>query len=281
VAHAQKAEVFSLEGKKLREMDLPQVFHSEVDKGLIKRAVIAMQTGRIQAKGPSTRAGRDMTAQYMGSRQRPAMHRTINVEHARLPRLRNRRYILQGQVAGVPHAVAGPRVHRLNKDRIIVERINDKERKKAIASAIAATIQADLVKARGHQYGAMQLPIVVEQKFEELGKTKDVVKALEGLKVYVDVEKAKARKKVRPGKGKGRGRKYKRSKSVLIVIEKPCKVSKAARNLEGVDVVEVRNLNAELLAPGTTPGRLTVWTEKAMQTLSAGPAAKKVTAHVN
>ncbi len=263
-----KVEVFSLEGKKLRDMELPAVFASEVDLGLIKRAVIAAQTGRIQPKGPSTRAGRDMTAQYIGARGKPAMYRTINVEHARLPRLRNRRYLLQGLVAGVPHAVGGPRVHRLNKDRIIVERINDKERRKAIGSAIAATAKNELVKARGHRFGALALPMVVEAKFEELTKCSEVAKVLGALKLYVDVEKAKGKKKVRAGKGKTRGRKYKRAKSILIVTGKHAKVYKAARNLEGVDVCEVRNLNAELLAPGTVPGRLTLWTEGALQSLS-------------
>ena len=263
-----KAEVLSLEGKKLREIGLPRVFESEVDLGLIKRAVIAVQTGRIQPKGPSTRAGRDMTAQYIGSRQKPAMYRTINVEHARLPRLRNRRYLLQGRVAGVPHAVGGPRVHRLNKDRVIVERINDKERRKAVAAAIAATADVALVRARGHRFEAKRLPLVVEARFEELVKAREVAAVLTALNVYGDVEKAKARKKVRPGRGKTRGRKYKRAKSLLIVTEKPAKVYKAARNLEGVDVVEVLNLNAELLAPGTLPGRLTLWTEGALNALA-------------
>ena len=265
----RKADVLSLDGKKLREMDLPLVFGTEVDMGLIKRAVISVQTGRIQPKGPSTRAGRDMTAQYIGARGKPAMYRTINVERAGLPRLRNRRYLLQGLVAGVPHAVGGPRVHRLNKDRVIWERINNKERKKAIAAAIAATAQPELVKARGHRFEAKALPLVVEQKFEELAKTRDVAKVLEALKVYGDVEKAKAKKKVRAGRGKMRGRKYKRAKSLLIVVGKPAKLYTAARNLEGVDVVEVSNLTADLLAPGTLPGRLTLWTETALQALTA------------
>jgi large subunit ribosomal protein L4e len=34
-----------------------------------------------------------------------------------------------------------------------------------------------------------------------------------------------------------------------------------------VDVVEVRNLNVELLAPGGEPGRLTIWSEKAIEEL--------------
>jgi large subunit ribosomal protein L4e len=42
---------------------------------------------------------------------------------------------------------------------------------------------------------------------------------------------------------------------------------KAANNLLGVDVAFVKNLNAELLAPGTHPGRLTVWTKDSVEEL--------------
>jgi large subunit ribosomal protein L4e len=35
-----------------------------------------------------------------------------------------------------------------------------------------------------------------------------------------------------------------------------------------VDVTTVANLNVELLAPGTHPGRLTVWTSSAIERLS-------------
>ena len=40
-----------------------------------------------------------------------------------------------------------------------------------------------------------------------------------------------------------------------------------ARNHAGVDVVEVNNVNAELLAPGTHAGRLTIYTKSAIEKL--------------
>jgi large subunit ribosomal protein L4e len=62
-----------------------------------------------------------------------------------------------------------------------------------------------------------------------------------------------------------RGRRYKQRKSLLIVTgEFPLK---AAQNLAGVDVVTFDQLNTELLAPGTLPGRLTVFTESALMKL--------------
>jgi ribosomal protein L4 len=42
------------------------------------------------------------------------------------------------------------------------------------------------------------------------------------------------------------------------------------KNLAGVDVCLVDNLNVELLAPGTHSARLTLWTEDAVRKLGGG-----------
>ncbi len=42
---------------------------------------------------------------------------------------------------------------------------------------------------------------------------------------------------------------------------------KAARNILGMDVVKIDSLNVELLAPGTHPGRLTIWSKSAFDKL--------------
>ena len=133
-------------------------------------------------------------------------------------------------------------------------------------TAIAATANANLVKKRGHKFQEM-LPLIIEDKFEELKKTKEVMKTLTALRLEKDVERAKKGKSVRPGKGKMRGRRYKRSKSLLIIAGKNSAIMKSARNIEGIDVVSARNLSAEHLAPGTLPGRLTLWTESALKEL--------------
>jgi large subunit ribosomal protein L4e len=53
----------------------------------------------------------------------------------------------------------------------------------------------------------------------------------------------------------------------LLVVERDEGIRRAARNIPGVEVVQARNLNVESLAPGTHPGRLTVWTESAIKAL--------------
>ena len=100
--------------------------------------------------------------------------------------------------------------------------------------------------------------------FEDISKTKDVLAALDSFGLSAELERA-SKKKVRAGKGKSRGRTYKRTKGPLLVIEKKAPLVKAASNIPGVDVVTVNQLNAELLAPGAHPGRLTIFSKKALE----------------
>jgi len=46
-------------------------------------------------------------------------------------------------------------------------------------------------------------------------------------------------------------------------------VGKAACGIPGVEVANVESLSVMNLAPGGVPGRLTLWTESALGTLSA------------
>ncbi|MEM4256944.1 MAG: 50S ribosomal protein L4, partial [Candidatus Diapherotrites archaeon] len=203
-----------------------------------------------------------------GARHKPAMYRSINIERARKPKLKNRRGLASGKVAGIPAVVKGPKAHPPKKEKIWAEKINKKEKRMAIMSSIAATVDPKLVKARGHFLpDNLSLPIVFESKLENLSKTKEVLKAFEAIGIEKDIERVKRKKSIRAGKGKKRGRKYKERKSLLVVVEKDVPLIKAVRNLEGVDVVRVSQLNVSLLAPGALPGRLVVWTEGAIKAL--------------
>ncbi len=263
-----KVPVYTVKGEKAGEIDLPSVFSEPVREDLIRRAVIAAQSHRLQPKGTKPKAGRGYTAEYVGVRRIPFHHRTINVGRARLPRTKNFRYLIQGWVANVPQAVGGPRAHPPKVEKNLREEINKKERRKAIRSAIAATADENLVRLRGHVFSTSPLPIVVEDDVEALKSVRDVKEMLRALGVWEDVERAKEKTRRRAGKGERRGRAYKTPKSVLIVVKENRGIYRAARNLPGVDVVEVRNLNAELLAPGGHPGRLTIWSKSAIEALN-------------
>jgi len=134
----------------------------------------------------------------------------------------------------------------------------------ALRSAIAACVHVDIVNKKG--VVPKDYPFIVTKKFEGVDKTKLVYEALDKIGLSKELLRAKA-KKVRAGVGKSRNRKYKRKKGPLIIVSKECGLSKAAGNIEGVDVALVKSLNAELLAPGAEPGRITLWTESAIDVL--------------
>ena len=261
-----KGKVVDLSGNFVREITLPRVFMEEYRPDLIKNAVLAMQSNRLQPKGTDLLAGRKTSAENWGP------GRAV----ARVPRIKDGR-----RAAKVPQAVGGRRAHPPKVEKILKRRINRKERRKAIRSAIAAAINPEFVKQRGHMFNTdVELPIVVEDSFASLEKTSEVTGFLKSVGVWADVLRAKGRK-IRAGRGKMRGRRYKTKKSILIVIsgdegtvesEHPSRdkrILKGAENLPGVDISYVSKLNAELFAPGTHPGRLTIWTESSINKLAA------------
>jgi large subunit ribosomal protein L4e len=62
-----------------------------------------------------------------------------------------------------------------------------------------------------------------------------------------------------------RGRPLKHPVSALLVVEKRQGAEKAFGNFSGVKVVNAASLNVNDLAPGTHPGRLTIWTQSALK----------------
>jgi len=266
-----KSTVFSIDGTALRQAELPAAFNEEVDFGLIKRAVLAIRSARRRSYGPDPRAGRNNTAEYIGARHYPTPMRSINTGRARKPRLRNRRFLLYGRVAGIPATVGGPKAHPPKVEANLREMINKKEKQKATRSALAATAVKEMVRERGHVFDESKIkstPVIIEEKFESIQKSKEVAEILEKLGLMMDIERAKSKRQKRAGKGKKRGRKYKKRKSILIIVSKPkLPLTSAARNFEGVDIVTAGLVNAEQLAPGARAGRLTIITENALKML--------------
>ncbi|MDD1721870.1 MAG: 50S ribosomal protein L4 [Methanothrix sp.] len=247
-----KTNVIDLSGNTSGEIELPPVFEEEYRPDIIKRTVLAAQANRLQAYGPHFYAGMNTSAQSWGPGHGVS----------RVLRLKNGR-----KAAGVPMAVGGRRSHAPQPNADYTEKVNKKERRKAIRSAIAATASEGLVHARGHKF-ERDLPVVAKNDLESLTKTSEVIKFLQAAGLWNDVLRAKLGRNIRAGKGKLRGRKYKGRKSLLIVAGTDSGLGKAARNLPGVDFVTVERLNAELLAPGTQAGRLTIWTESSLDKLA-------------
>jgi large subunit ribosomal protein L4e len=269
-----KAQILGIDGTSKGNIELPAVFETEYKPKLIKRAVQSIQTKQKQAKGADPRAGLKTTALYRGMRGRPGPWKTINTDKARLPRTKQRRYLLYGQVRRVAQSVGGRTPNAPVSWKVFIEKINKKEKRLALQSAIAATTDKALVEKRFIVEN--DLPIIVDDKFEESNKTKAIVEILNKIGAGKDLVNAKSKTRKRAGKGKARGRTKKQKKSILIVTGKNTPVLKASRNLPGVDSVTVTSLNVELLAPGTEAGRLVVWTKSAIEALGDKKEAKKV-----
>jgi large subunit ribosomal protein L4e len=248
------AKVFNLAGKAVGKIDLPTVFATPLRPDVIKRAVLAMQSNRLQPQGRDRMAGKRTTAESRGTGQ----------GIARLPR----RKTGGGRAAFAPGTVGGRQGHPPMSEKRIVRKISKKEKRLALFSAIAATASKETVARRGHSIeDVLQIPLVVTSELETLQKTKEVEETLIRLGVLSELFRVKESRKVRAGRGKSRGRKMKQGVGPLIIVAENGGIKEAGRNIPGVDVVSVVDLNVEILAPGTHPGRLTIWTSNAIEKL--------------
>jgi len=247
-------KIFNLEGKAVGKLRVPKVFKTPLRPDVIKRAVVALQSRRFQPQGRNPLAGKRRSVESLG-----AGHGL-----SRFPRLKaggQRATFAVGTVGG---RQANPPV----VGKKIVKGIPRKEMRLALRSALAASASKKTVASRGHiAEDVGDFPLVVVDDLQGLKKTSEVEEAFLKLGVWPDIYRVKESVKERAGKGKRRGRRIKQAVGPLLVIAENGGVAQAARNLPGVDVSTVNNLNAELLAPGTHPGRLTVWTKSAFEKL--------------
>ncbi len=262
------AKIINKDGKEGGSIELPSQFDERVRDDIVRKAVHSIQSKKRQPYGSDEKAGLKHVTDWVQRNRAYRSRRGKSYPSSRTPRKITFRRGMQmsGPGGKAPQTVGGRRAHPPKAEKDFTKNINDKERKKAIRSGIAATKDLNKVTNRGHRVEDIELPLVVENDFESLEKTSEVKKVLKQLGLEEELDRCKE-KKIRAGKGKMRGRKYKRKVGPLLVIGEDNGINKAARNVPGVEVVRVENLNAEQLAPGGVPGRLTVWTENAMKKL--------------
>lgn len=240
-----------MDGKAASELSLPAVFNSVLRKDLITKAVIAQQSHRFQPQGRNPMAGKRTTAESFG----------VGRGISRVPRIGGHGP-LSGTAAFAPGTMGGRLAFPPVPWKRTAKSINRKERRAALDSAIAATASKDLVKQRGHRFDEeIELPLIVTDDVEKLGKSSAAKSFLTSVGVWDDVDRVKKSKKVR-----GKNRKH--AVGPLLVVGEYQGAQKGFENFEGVDIVRIKDLNVEVLAPGTHPGRLAIWTESAIKALS-------------
>ena len=255
-----EVSIYDCNGKSVKKIKLPSLFETPFRPDLIRRAFISHLNATKQSQGRNPMAGKRTTAESWGPGHGVA----------RVPRVKGGRYPASNKGAFAPMTVSGRLAHPPRVTKKLIKIINKKEKRLAIISAIAATKDRELILKRGHVLeNIAELPIIVTDEFETLKTTKEVKGILTKLGVWNDIIRVKERKRVRAGIGKMRGRKYKHPKGPLFVVSDNNAVVKALRNILGVDVVQVSNLSIIHLAPGGVAGRLTIWTESAVNKLQS------------
>jgi len=148
-------------------------------------------------------------------------------------------------------------------------KVNLRQRRHALASAIAATAVPSLVLAKGHRIMSVpQLPLVLDKEVGKISKTKEGVALLKKFGIYEDIKRVIAARRVRAGKGKARNGRYKNRRGPLFIITDEAEgLKRALRNIPGVGVLNVKRLNIRHLAPGSQVGRFVVFTEDAFKAL--------------
>ena len=127
-------------------------------------------------------------------------------------------------------------------------KVNTTQKRYAICSAIAATGVPALVMAKGHQIqGIPEVPLVVADKVQSFCKTKEAVVFLRKNEAWADVAKVYSTRRMRAGKGKLRNRRHVQKLGPLVIYDQDQGLTKAFRNIPGVDTIQVINASSLIL----------------------------------
>lgn len=258
-----KASVYSIDGKKSKEVELPKIFEKKVRLDILSKVLESKKYEHPYS--PSLVAGKQHSASGVIRHKRHAWKVSYGRGMSRVPRkamsIRGTQFNWVG--AESPQTRGGRRAH---PPKVIARmgslRVNKKENKIAFESALSATANVKYLKDK---YSSLKesenikLPFVI-QTLDNI-KVKNLT---EGIKKIIGKELSNVAFKeraVRSGVGKRRGRKYKSNAGVLIVLGKDEDV-----RTKYLDIVKANSLNVLDLAKGG-PGRLTLYTENAIKEL--------------
>jgi len=258
--------VYKIDGNKEGTVELPKVFDTPVRPELIRQIYTNVAKNAMQPHGTDPLAGIKVSAVSWGPGR----------AKARVPRINGSGSNRNGQGAYANFCRGGHLFGAPTTMRRWFRAVPIKQRRYAIASAIAATAVPAYVQARGHKIEKVaEIPLVASNEIESIKKTKDAVKALKALNLYEDVTRVLDSKVHRSSLGKMRRSAYKNKRGPLVIYAKDDGVSKAFRNIPGVDVMCVTRLSLAALAPAASLGRLCVWSESAIKALDGIYESKK------
>jgi len=253
--------VYTSDNKAEQHVTLPAVLAAPIRPDVVHDVHTRMNKNKRQAYAVSKLAGHQTSAESWGT------GRAV----ARIPRVAGGGTHRAGQGA-FGNMCRGGRMFAPTKTwRRWHRKISVGQRRYALVSALAASAIPALVMARGHRIEQIpEIPLVVDNKsIDHVDKTSKAKELLKSLNAYADVEKVKDSRKIRRGKGKMRNRRYVQRRGPLVIYNEKGPVTKAFRNLPGVELCCVTRLNLLQLAPGGHLGRFCIWTKDAFERLDS------------
>ena len=266
-----KAKILDINGKEKASIELPKVFSQKIREDIVAKVLEAKKTK--QPYSPAPLAGKQASAKGKLRHLRHVWKSQYGRGMSRVPRkiMSRRGSQFNWEAAEAPHAKGGMRAHPPKVISMInTKKINKKEMKIALASALSATADKKSVEDKYERIEKIDksLPLIVESKIASL-KTKELLSSLKKILGESLFELAIKKKTVRAGRGKMRGRKYKSNAGMLLVLGKNEKLKTNA-----FDVKNAENIGVNDLARGGL-GRLTLYTENAVKELNKSGEKEK------
>ncbi len=248
---SRRVPVFDIEGKPSGEVSVPVVFDTQLRLDLIRKASLPKQSPRFQPQGRNLMAGKRTTAESFG----------VGRGISRVPRVGGHGP-LSGTGAFAPGTMGGRSAFPPVTLKKLVKEVNRKERRLALRSAIAASASDQIVRKRGHKFDSeRRLPIVVNDEVEKFSKSSEARRFLSSLGVWDDLVRVRKSKRIKAGHRV-------HAAGPLMVLRDNRTALRAFRNVEGITVARADDLSVEMLAPGTHPGRLAIWSESALKQIA-------------
>jgi large subunit ribosomal protein L4e len=242
-----------------KSIPMPAIFSAPIRTDLVQFVHTNIRKNKRQPYAVSKLAGHQTSAESWGT------GRAV----ARIPRVRGGGTHRSGQGAFGNMCRGGRRFAPTRVWRRWHRKINRNQRRYAICSAVAASSVPAIVQARGHRVESVaEFPLVVSDKVQELTKTQQAVRFLRQIRAWKDVERVYKSQRMRAGKGKMRDRRRVEALGPVVVYGRDSGLTRAFRNIPGVETLNVEKLGLLRLAPGGHIGRFVIWTECAFRKLN-------------
>jgi large subunit ribosomal protein L4e len=250
--------VIGIDGSIHGNIAMPTVFTAPIRPDIIHLVHTNLAKNHRQPYAVSSKAGHQTSAQSWGT------GRAVS----RIPRVPGGGTQRSGHGAIGNMCRKGHMYAPTKKWRRWHRKLNINIKRYAIASALAVSSIPAMVMSRGHRIENLpELPLVIDDELESISTTSKAFESLKCVGAAPELDRIIASIQIHRGRGKLRNRRHVKRKGPMIVYANDNGITRAFRNLPGVNVAKVDCLNLLDLAPGGHLGRFLIWTKAAVEAL--------------